>query len=73
MLHQYIAELKAKGTVLPQTAHISNTRHKFRDLLATLTFEQLASNSRNPTPLSYLLEQFTEFRKVLRLTILVFV
>lgn len=58
--------------MLPKTALTSNTRHKFRDLLATLTFEQLASNSKDPTPPSYLLEQFTEFRKVLHLTILVF-
>lgn len=37
----------------------------------SLTFEQLASNSRVPSPPSDLLEQFTEFSKALHLTILV--
>lgn len=67
---QYIAKLKAKGIVLPKTALPSDISHKVSGPLATLTFEQLASNSVVPTPLSDLLEQFTEFRKELYLTIL---
>lgn len=44
-----------KGTVRHKTAPTSDTSHKFRSLQATLTSDQLATNSKFPTASSGLI------------------